>query len=109
MERFHTKKSSRLIMKLRSRGVFRKTRWRPGLEGLETRLALFTFKVNTLLDTVAVDLKTGKDSTGHISLRSAIQAANSRSNSDTIVLPGGPIKLTLVGAMKTTPQRATWT
>ena len=71
---------------------------RPFLEGLESRLVLSTFKVNTLLDTVAVSLKTGKDATGHISLRSAIQAANSKANSDTILLPGGTIKITIPGA-----------
>jgi fibronectin-binding autotransporter adhesin len=98
MKKVQTEESSRSIMKLRSRRIFRKTRLRPGLEGLETRLALSTFKVNTLLDTVAVDLRSGKDAAGHISLRSAIQAANSRSNSDTIQLPSGTIKLTLAGA-----------
>ena len=70
----------------------------PRLEGLESRLVLSTFKVNTLLDTVAVNLKTGKDASGHISLRSAIEAANSRPNSDTILLPNGTIKLTIAGA-----------
>ena len=72
-------------------------RFRPLGEALETRRLLSTFKVNTLLDTVAVNLKTGKDASGHISLRSAIEAANSRPNSDTIVLPNGTIKLTIVG------------
>ena len=57
---------------------------RPLVEGLEHRLVLSTFKVNTLLDTVAVNLNTGKDASRHISLRSAIQAANSKPNSDTI-------------------------
>ena len=98
MEKLRAKDASRSSTKTRSARGFRKTNLRPRLEGLESRLILSTFKVNTLIDTVAVDLRTGKDSSGHISLRSAIQAANSRSNSDTIVLPGGPIKLTLVGA-----------
>ena len=71
---------------------------RPILEGLESRLVLSTFKVNTLLDTVAVNLNTGKDATGKISLRSAIQAANSKPNSDTILLPKGVILLTIGGA-----------
>src|SRR5262249_50075922 len=71
---------------------------RPALEGLEARLVLSTFKVNTTLDSVAVDLKTGKDATGHISLRSAIQAANSKPNGDTIVLPTGTLLLTITGA-----------
>ena len=71
---------------------------RPRLEGLEDRVVLSTFKVNTTLDTVAVSLKTGKDATGHISLRSAIQAANAKPNSDTIIVPSGTFKLTLAGA-----------
>ena len=53
-------------------------RFRPGVQGLEDRALLSTFRVNTTLDTVAVDLKKGKDATGHISLRSAIQAADAR-------------------------------
>ena len=71
---------------------------RPILEGLDDRVLLSTFKVNTTLDTVAVDLKTGKDATGHISLRSAIQAANAKSNSDTIIVPAGTFTLTIPGA-----------
>ena len=51
---------------------------KPLLEGLEDRLVLSTFRVNTPLDSVAVNLKNGKDATGHISLRSAIQAANAK-------------------------------
>ena len=71
---------------------------RPILEGLDARVLLSTFKVNTTLDTVAVNLKTGKDATGHISLRSAIQAANAKPNSDTIILPKGTFTLTIPGA-----------
>jgi hypothetical protein len=71
---------------------------RPALEGLEARLVLSTFKVNTTLDSVAVDLKTGRDATGRISLRSAVQAANSNPNGDTIVLPSGTFTLTIKGA-----------
>ena len=51
-----------------------------------------------MLDTVAVNLKNGKDATGHISLRSAIQAANARPSADTILLPPGVFKLTITGA-----------
>jgi hypothetical protein len=75
----------------------RPTRSRPGLEMLETRITPSTFRVNTLLDTVAVDLKSGKDASGHITLRSAIQAANARPNADTIVVPQGTITLTIAG------------
>ena len=52
---------------------------------------------NTTLDTVAVNLKNGKDASGHISLRSAIMAANARPNADTIILPNGTITLTIAG------------
>ena len=58
---------------------------------------LSTFRVNTTLDTVAVDLKSGKDASGHISLRSAIQAADARGGSNTIVLPAGIFTLTIAG------------
>src|SRR5262249_54249752 len=87
MEKDRPESRRRSIKKARSRRSFRKARCHPCVEFLESRLVLSRFKVNTLLDTVAVDLKTGKDSSGHISLRSAIQAANSKPNADTIVLP----------------------
>src|SRR6516225_4912533 len=74
------------------------SRSHPVLEGLESRVVLSTFKVNTTLDTVAVSLTTGKDASGHISLRSAIMAANAKPNADTIILPAGTFKLTLAGA-----------
>ena len=81
----------------RTQDARRRARFPSWPESLETRRLLSTFKVNTLLDTVAVNLKTGKDASGHISLRSAIEAANSRPNADTILLPAGTIKLTIVG------------
>ena len=66
------------------------------LDVLEARLTPSTFHVNTTLDTVAVNLKTGKDASGHISLRSAIMAADANPNlSDTIVLPAGTFNLTI--------------
>ena len=71
---------------------------RPRLEMLEHRLVLSTFHVNSLLDTEAVNLKSGKDASGHISLRSAIEAANAKPNADTIILPAGTITLTIAGA-----------
>ncbi len=64
-------------------------RMRPRIEQLESRLAPATFKVNTLLETVAVNLQNGQDSTGHISLESAIMAANARGGKNTIILPAG--------------------
>ena len=76
----------------------RRIRSSPRLELLEGRVCLSTFKVNTTLDTVAVDLRTGKDSSGHISLRSAIMAADAKGGSNTIKLPGGPYTLTIAGA-----------
>ena len=74
------------------------TGMRPWLEGLESRTVLSTFKVNTLLDTVAVNLQTGKDASGHVSLRSAIMAADAKPNADTIIIPGGTYQLTIAGA-----------
>ena len=79
-------------------GKHRSTRRRPILECLEERVQLSTFRVNTTLDTVAVNLKNGKDSTGHISLRSAIMAADTHKGSNTIVVPAGTFTLTIPGA-----------
>ncbi len=70
----------------------------PTIERLEDRVVLSTFKVNTPLDTVATNLKTGKDSSGHISLRSAIEAANAKPNGDTIILPPATIGFTIAGS-----------
>ena len=70
-------------------------RLRPALEGLEGRVVLSTFNVNTFSDTVAVNLKTGKDASGNVSLRSAIMAADANPSSDTIVLPAGTFNLTI--------------
>ena len=67
------------------------------LEMLESRVVMSTFQVNTTLDTVAVDLRTGKDASGHVSLRSAIMAANaSRLRHDQVA--AGTYKLTIAGA-----------
>ena len=66
-------------------------RTRPLFERLEERLALATFKVNTLLATLAVNLQNGQDSTGHVSLNSAIMAADARGGNNTIILPAGTI------------------
>jgi hypothetical protein len=70
-------------------------RSQPRLEGLEDRVAPATFNVNTLLDTVAVNAKSSTDASGHISVRSAIMAANAKPNADTIKLPNGIFALTL--------------
>ena len=45
-----------------------------------------------------MNLKTGKDASGHISLRSAIQAADAKPNADTIILPQARSTLTIAGA-----------
>jgi hypothetical protein len=76
-----------------------KVRSSPRLEQLEQRVALSTFQVNTTLDTVAVDLHTGRDASGHVSLRSAIMAANAQGGSNTINLPSATdrYKLTIAG------------
>ena len=79
-------------------GTYKSTRRRPILETLEERIQLSTFRVNTTLDTVATNLKNGKDSTGHISLRSAIMAADSQHGSSTIIVPAGTYTLTIPGA-----------
>src|SRR6516165_8377355 len=72
-------------------------RMQPRLEGLEDRVVLSTFRVNTTQDSVAVNLQNGKDATGHISLRSAIMAANARGGSNKVLLPSGTILLQIAG------------
>jgi hypothetical protein len=89
MSRFNTQRQNEAKRK--------QNRSRPGVESLEHRVTPTTFHVNSLLDTVAVNLKTGKDASGHISLRSAIEAANAKPNGDTIILPAGTITLTIQG------------
>jgi hypothetical protein len=78
--------------------VRRSAKRRLGLEFLESRVTPATFKVNTLLDTVAVNLNNGKDANGQISLRSAVMASNAHGGSNTINLPSGAIRLTIPGA-----------
>ena len=82
----------------RTQDARRRARLRPWGEALETRRVLSTFKVNTLLDTDAVNLHSGKDASGRISLRSAIMAADSVGGANTIKLPAGTFKLTIPGA-----------
>ena len=67
---------------------------RPGrlrLECLEDRAVPATFTVNTALDDVI-------PANGKLSLREAITRANTSPGADTIVLPTGAFKITLVGA-----------
>ena len=70
----------------------------PRIDELEGRVLLATFRVNTTADSVAANLKTGRDAAGEISLRSAIQAANAKPNADTIIVPAGTYILTINGA-----------
>src|SRR5262249_36551513 len=80
----------------RTRG--RRARARPRLERLEGRVVPSTFRVDTTLDTGAVKPRTGRDAAGHISLRSAIMAADARGGNNTIRLPSGTYLLTIAGA-----------
>src|SRR5262245_38266410 len=73
-------------------------RFLPRLDYLEDRLTPADFLVNTFGDTTAVNLITGQDSAGNISLRSAIQAANSIGGSNSITLPAGSAMLSIGGA-----------
>ena len=83
--------------KARSGRDVRRNRCRPGLESLEVRQTPAVFGVNRFADTVAVNLQTGQDATGHISLRSAIMAANAHAGADSINLPAGIYRITLPG------------
>jgi len=88
-----------LIFKKRRASNWRSTsRMRPRLEVLEGRVVLSTFNVNTFADTVAKNLTTGRDASGHVSLRSAIMAADAHPSSNTIVLPAGTFTLTIAAA-----------
>src|SRR5258708_23648839 len=77
----------------RERPRRRTPRRQPRLEWLEERLAPATFLVNTLADTPAVNLSTGQDAAGNISLRSAIQAADTISKVNTLIVPSGTYKI----------------
>ena len=69
--------------------------FQPQLMVLEDRVAPAAFTVNTLSDTHAKNLTTGTDSTGFVSLRSAIEAADHLGGSNTISLPAGAYDLSL--------------
>ncbi len=87
-----------IFAKRQARGKRSMVRLRPRLEWLEGRVVLSTFHVNTTLDTVAVNLKTGTDASGHVSLRSAIMAADAKGGSNKIILPAGDFTLTIPAA-----------
>src|SRR5947209_1824937 len=66
-------------------GRARHRRYRLGMEPLEHRIVPATFVVNATTDTHAVSSTTSPaDSTGHISLRSAIEAADKVAGDTTI-------------------------
>jgi uncharacterized repeat protein (TIGR01451 family) len=69
--------------------------FRPSLLVLEDRLAPAAFTVNTFSDTHAVNLLSGADKTGHVSLRSAIEAADHLGGGNSIRLPAGSYQLSL--------------
>jgi hypothetical protein len=72
---------------------------RLSIDPLEDRCVPATFRVNTLADTVAVNLVTGQDASGNISLRSAISAANATPGGNTILLTEqGIYRITIPGA-----------
>jgi hypothetical protein len=93
-----SKNVRRSILNWQPPRAVRKNQRQPRLEGLEDRLLLSTFNVDTTLDTVAADLRTGRDAAGHISLRSAVMAADARGGSNTIKLHNGTYTLTIAGA-----------
>ena len=86
-------KSSRWSRLFAKRNATRRTpaqrhrRQRLRCELLESRRVLATFAVNTTDDTQAVDLLTGVDANGNVSIRSAIMAANSQPGNHVINIP----------------------
>src|SRR5713226_1217953 len=80
------------------RPLSRPQRFQPALEFLEDRLAPAVFNVNTTADTVAANLNTGQDNTGHVSLRAAVQAANHLGGTNSINLPAWTYQSAIPGA-----------
>src|SRR4051812_1449625 len=70
---------------------------RTGPESVEVRQTPAVFAVITRLGTVTENLRTGTDARGHVSMRSAIMAANTQPGADTILLPDGMLNLTTAG------------
>jgi len=95
-----TNKWNKLSRRAPGRSPARRPRLPLRLELLEDRLAPATFTVNTIQDTLAVNLTTGQDASGKVSLRSAIMAANNLGGTDTITFAnaltqGAPATITL--------------
>ncbi len=101
------KSSASSIPSSRSTAVRRR---RLKCELLETRRVLATFAVDTTNDSVAVDLVTGLDVNGNVSIRSAIMAANSQPGNHVINVPfsANPYQLFIGGQAKILPRRAIW-
>jgi hypothetical protein len=74
----------------------------PEFELLEDRTVPSTFTVNTTNDTQATNLSAGTDLYGSISLRSALEAANSNGQTNIIILPAGNYTLTIAGGLTIT-------
>jgi hypothetical protein len=72
----------------------------PAVEQLESRLAPAVYHVDTFQDTPAANLATGQDAAGHVSLRSALAAADAKPQSDVVVLGAGTYSAQL-GVFKT--------
>jgi hypothetical protein len=75
--------AARLTLTAARRAPHRRA-FRPSADVLEDRSVPTIFTVNTVADTPAVNLLTGQDGAGNISLRSAIQATNATPGADTI-------------------------
>ncbi|HEX3149809.1 MAG TPA: Ig-like domain-containing protein [Gemmataceae bacterium] len=67
----------------------------PRLDKLEDRTAPAVFNVNSVADTSAVNLTTGVDASGNISVRSALDAVNHLGGLNTINVPAGTYLLSL--------------
>src|SRR5207249_1656041 len=78
----------------------RSRHFRGGVQRLEERALLSTFVVNSTDDAPDANLSDGiaADSQGHVTLRAAIQQASASSGADTITVPAGIFKLTLIGS-----------
>lgn len=86
-------------MRIRLRKTRRPRRLVGRIQGLEERVLLATFVVDSTLDTADADLTDGlaADSMGRVTLRAAVQQANALVGSDTITLPAGTFLLNLFG------------
>lgn len=86
-------------MRIRWRKARRPQRLLSSVQGLEERVLLATFVVDSALDTADANPGDGiaADSMGRVTLRAAIQEANALIGADTIMLPAGIYALTKFG------------